>query len=223
MVLALDHARDPLHPRTDIQKNEPVNRQIAFLDFDGTITTKDSLLEFIKFSKGSFRFYLGFLINSPWLLAYRTGIISNQRAKERILTWFFAGTRLDVFQDTCNRFAAKAIPGLIRPKALREIRRLRELGVEVVIVSASPANWLQPWTDEIGAALLATRLQTRSHPSLHLTGKILDRNCHGEEKICRIRESFDLSAYDKIIAYGDSSGDKPMLRLATHPFYKPFR
>jgi phosphatidylglycerophosphatase C len=211
-------------------------RQIAFLDFDGTITTKDSLLEFIKFSKGSLRFYLGFLMNSPWLIAYRARIISNQKAKERILTWFFRGTPLDVFQDTCNRFAATTIPALVRPKALKEIGLLQERGVEVVIVSASPASWLQPWTDRIGASLLATRLETRrdsptgqpvnpeaAAPIIRLTGKILDRNCHGEEKVRRIRESYDLSAYDKIIAYGDSSGDKPMLALATHAFFKPFR
>ena len=197
-----------------------MSRQIAFLDFDGTITTKDTLLEFIKFSKGSFRFYLGFLINSPWLLAWKARIISNQRAKERILTWFFGGVQLDHFQDTCNRFATTAIPGLIRPKALTEIRLLQEKGVEVVIVSASPANWLQPWTDQLGVGLLATRLETRNQT---VTGRILDRNCHGDEKVRRIRESYDLSAYDLVIAYGDSSGDKPMLALAANSFFKPFR
>jgi phosphatidylglycerophosphatase C len=204
-----------------------VNRQIAFLDFDGTITTKDTLLEMIKFSKGSFRFYLGFLINSPWLLAWKAGIISNQRAKERMLTWFFGGMQLDAFQDTCNRFAATAIPNLIRPKAIHEIRLLQAKAVEVVIVSASPANWLQPWTDRLGVALLATRLETSSHPGTpitpRLTGKIQNHNCHGEEKVRRIRESFDLSDYDHIIAYGDSKGDKPMLALAANSFFKPFR
>jgi HAD superfamily hydrolase (TIGR01490 family) len=197
-----------------------VNRQIAFLDFDGTITTKDTLLEMIKFSKGSFRFYLGFLINSPWLLAWKAGIISNQRAKERMLTWFFGGMQLDHFQDTCNRFASTAIPNLIRPKALSEIRLLQEKAVEVVIVSASPANWLQPWTDQLGTALLATRLETSNQT---VTGNILDRNCHGDEKVRRIRESYNLSDYDYIIAYGDSKGDKPMLALATSKFFKPFR
>jgi phosphatidylglycerophosphatase C len=210
-----------------------VSRQIAFIDFDGTITTRDSLLEFIKFSQGGFRFCLGFLINSPWLLAYQAGIISNQAAKDRILTWFFGGAPLDTFQDTCDRFAATAIPDLVRPKALREIRQLQEKGVEVVVVSASPANWLQKWAEDTGVALLATRLQTRDHPaaapqpglpvSTRLTGKILGRNCHGEEKVHRIRESYDLPSYDKIIAYGDSSGDKPMLALATIAFFKPFR
>ena len=56
-----------------------------------------------------------------------------------------------------------------------------------------------------------------------LTGKIENQNCHGEEKVNRINAAFDLSQYDEIYCYGDTKGDKPMLRLATFAFYKPFR
>src|SRR5882757_6217083 len=162
---------------------------IAFFDFDGTITTKDTLLEFIKFSKGRFRFYAGFLLNSPWLIAYRLGVISNQAAKERILTWFFGGCPLPLFQEQCESFAAGITPGLIRPKALKEIALLQEKGADIVIVSASPENWLQPWTQSLSIKLIATRLEIRDNA---LTGKILHRNCHGEEKCARIRESYSL-------------------------------
>lgn len=204
--------------------------RIAFFDFDGTITTRDTLLEFIRYSKGTPSFYFGFLINSPWLVAYRLKIISNQAAKQRILRWFFRNTPLADFDAVCHRFAAEVLPGLIRPKALEEITRLREKGFSVVIVSASPANWLQQWTTQIDATLVATQLETRSvttadpnaPTSLRLTGRILGRNCHGEEKVRRIRASYDLADYDDIYAYGDTKGDKPMLALAGHSFYKPF-
>jgi hypothetical protein len=62
---------------------------LLFFDFDGTITTKDTLLEFIKFSKGKLNFLSGFLIYSPFLVAYKLGIISNQSAKEKVLATFF--------------------------------------------------------------------------------------------------------------------------------------
>lgn len=35
-------------------------KQIVAFDFDGTITNRDTLLEFIKFAKGKTAFYLGF-------------------------------------------------------------------------------------------------------------------------------------------------------------------
>jgi phosphatidylglycerophosphatase C len=47
-----------------------VKRRIAFFDFDGTITTKDTLLEIIKFQKGTLRFYTGFLLCSPYIAAW---------------------------------------------------------------------------------------------------------------------------------------------------------
>lgn len=197
-----------------------MSQTIAFFDFDGTITTKDTLLEFIKFSKGKFRFYTGFALNSPWLIALKLKLISNQAAKERILTWFFRKSPLDEFQQTCDRFAAGIIPGLIRPKALREINILKEKGVPVVIVSASPENWIRPWTGPNSIDLIATRLEARNNK---LTGKIQGRNCHGTEKVQRINQTFHLSDYTAVYAYGDTTGDKPMLRLATNAFYKPFR
>src|SRR5215469_1262818 len=126
-----------------------MSRRIAFFDFDGTITTHDTLLEFIRFSKGTPSFLLGFFLNSPWLVAYRLKLISNHAAKQRILSWFFRKTPVSDFDAACSRFATDALPGFIRPKALSEIALLREKGFTVVIVSASPENWLRQWADQV--------------------------------------------------------------------------
>jgi len=195
-------------------------RRIAFFDFDGTITTKDTLLEFIKFHRGTTRFYTGFLINSPFLVAYKLGVISNHVAKEKVLRYFFRKMPLDRFQQQADIFATEIIPGLIRKKALTEIKKLQESGAEVVVVSASASNWIQKWSESVGVTLIATQLEIRNDT---ITGKISGRNCHGKEKVRRIQSSFDLSQYDEIYCYGDTKGDKPMLSLATFSFYQPFR
>lgn len=197
-----------------------MSQTIAFFDFDGTITTKDTLLEFIKFSHGRLRFYIGFAINSPWLIAFKLKLIPNQTAKERVLSWFFRGADLAAFQKKCDQFASNILPGLIRPKALEEIQLLRQKNATIVIVSASPENWIRPWTGSISVKLIATRLATKEET---LTGRILDHNCHGAEKVRRIKEAYQLQDYTSIYAYGDSSGDRPMLQLAHSAFYKPFR
>jgi phosphatidylglycerophosphatase C len=219
MVLALDHAHHKKHPGIYFQKTKNVNRRISFFDFDGTITTKDTLLEFVKHSKGAFRFYLGFLLTSPWMLAYKLKVISNHKAKERFLSFFFRHRPMEEFQQACESFATTIIPRLIRPKALTEIARLRDAGAEIVIVSASPENWIRPWADKMGVKLLSTRLAVKDD---RLTGKIMGRNCHGEEKVRRIKEAYDLADYDEIYAYGDTKGDLPMLHIAKISFYKPF-
>ena len=197
-----------------------MKKRIAFFDFDGTITTRDTLVEIIKFYKGSFKFNLGFIINSPFIIAWKAGIISNQAAKEKILHYFFGRLPVKTFQQRCDEFAVTQIPLLIRPKAMEEIEKLRASGAEVVIVSASAENWIQQWCSLHNLQLLGTKLQVKNDM---LTGKIDNLNCHGEEKVNRIKAAFDLSQYDEIYCYGDTKGDKPMLGLATFSFYKPFR
>lgn len=201
--------------------------KIAFFDFDGTITTKDTLLEFIRHSKGNTRFYLGFLLTSPWLVAYKIKLISNQTAKEKVLRFFFRHTPVDRFEQQCLLFSRDVLPRLIRPKALEEITKLKAAGADVVIVSASPENWIRAWTDAIDAELLATRLETApdKDPAKppRLTGMILAANCHGEEKVRRILEAYTLENYQEIYTYGDTGGDRHMLKLGTVSFYKPFR
>ena len=202
-----------------------MSQRIAFFDFDGTITTKDTLLEFIRFCKGNARFNLGFLLNSPWLIAMKLKLISNQKAKERILTHFFGKQPVTRFKQQCEAFSNEALPSLIRPKALTEFNRLREAGATIVIVSASPEDWIEHWAAQQGAELIATRLAIRTDAkgSQRLTGRIEGANCHGEEKVNRIRQRFALPEYKEIYAYGDTGGDKPMLQLGTASFFKPFR
>lgn len=197
-----------------------MKKGIAFFDFDGTITRKDTLLEFIKFCKGHLSFYIGFIIHTPALIAYKIGLITNQQAKEKILHHFFSNISVHEFQKLCDDFEKKVLPGIIRQKANNEIKRLKEKGFTIVIVSASPGNWIRGWADVNDLELIATKLSIENN---NITGKISGLNCHGIEKVRRIKERYKLGDFDKIYAYGDSSGDKPMLALAHHSFMKPFR
>ena len=197
-----------------------MNRVIAFFDFDGTITTKDSLLEFIKYVKGDTAFYFGFFLHLPVLILYKLQIVPNQRAKEIILRYFFGKMNSEIFTNHCEQFIKDKLPSLLRPKALHEIKKLKDGGAEVVIVSASPENWLKSWCDSAGVKCLATKLIVAENK---ITGRIDGKNCHGAEKVNRIKASFKLEDFSSIYAYGDTRGDRHMLSLAHIRFYKPFR
>ena len=196
-----------------------MKKGIAFFDFDGTITTKDSFLEFIKFSQGSVAFWSGFLLLSPYLIAFKAGIISNQKAKECVLRYYFKNVTLEVFSRKCREFSEAVIPKLLRAKALERIQWHKENGMEVVLVSASPENWLKDWCAQMDIQLIGTKLELQAD---RITGNISGRNCHGDEKVRRIKEQFNLSDYQAVYAYGDTSGDRPMLALAQFPFMREF-
>lgn len=197
----------------------PVKKRLVLFDFDGTITTKDTFIEFIRFYHGNFKFASGLGFMLPVLLLYKFKIIPNWKAKEIVLTWFFKGQDEDRFNKICREFSTSVLPRLIRPGALAELKKYGNES-EIVVVSASAENWVSPWCKENNLKIIATELETIQGK---LTGKINGKNCFGEEKAIRILERYSLASYDEIIAYGDSSGDKEMLALAHKHFYKPFR
>lgn len=197
-----------------------MKKRLVLFDFDGTITTKDTFLEFIRFYHGSSRLYLGFLMHSPLLILMKLKVVPNWRAKEKILEWYFKGETEEEFNRKGLEFCRTVVPGLVRPKAVEEIKKHLSEGAVVSIVSASAENWVKPWCEFYGLNCLATRLEVNNGK---ITGKIQGVNCYGAEKENRIRACYDLSGYDEIFAYGDTSGDLEMLALAGNQHYKPFR
>ena len=137
-----------------------------------------------------------------------------------MLAYFFGKMPQEVFAKYCSDFSTEVLPSLIRSKAREEILKLKLAGAEVVVVSASPENWLHLWCQQMSVGCIATKLLVKEEK---ITGKINGYNCYGDEKVRRIKEEFDLSSFSSVYCYGDTPGDMPMLSLAHIRFYKPFR
>jgi len=197
-----------------------MKKKLVLFDFDGTITTKDTLLEFVLFYRGKYALLTGGLVLAPILTLHMLKLIQNWRAKQFFLAWYFRGEPIDIFNARCRQFADEKIPQLVRPGALAAIEQYQREGHTVVVVSASAENWVKPWCDHHNLICLATQLEVKNN---RVTGNISGKNCYGPEKCSRISEKFTLADYEEVIAYGDSSGDKEMLALAHKRFYKPFR
>ena len=67
---------------------------IAAFDFDGTITTKDTLFDFIKFYVGNKNLFKGLIFLSPILVLYKLGFIRNDIAKQKLFAYFFNNRRM---------------------------------------------------------------------------------------------------------------------------------
>lgn len=196
-----------------------MKKGLALFDFDGTITTHDTLFEIIKFQKGEFRFWTGMLVLSPMLLLMKAGLIENARAKEITLQHFFKGLSIAEFAQKCNDFTLQALPKLMRPEALAKIKHHQQNNDRIIIVSASAVDWIEPWSKTKNIELLASRLEKKDG---RITGKLESLNCNGPEKVNRIKAHLNLDEYSPIYAYGDSSGDREMLQLADYPFLRKF-
>mgnify|MGYP003992098247 CR=1 FL=1 len=193
---------------------------IALFDFDGTITTDDSLIRFIRFVVGDLKTLWGMVFLSPMLVVYKLKLIPNYKAKQMMLSYFFKGMDKQQFQKIAEEYSLKHIDTILRPKAMEKITWHKELGHKVIVVSASIECWIRPWCDQNGLDLIATKIEVKDGL---ITGKFLTKNCYGIEKASRVKEAYNLDDYDYIYAYGDSRGDKELLELADKSFYKPFR
>jgi phosphatidylglycerophosphatase C len=197
-----------------------MSRKLVLFDFDGTITTKDTLVEFVHFYRGRRKYLTGMFMLAPYMALFLFRLIPNWKAKQYFLSHYFSGEKIADFNSRCLDFSTKVLPVLIRPQALEAIRKYRRENTTIAVVSASAENWVKPWCDQQGIHCLATRLEVKDGI---ITGKLEGRNCYGDEKVCRIQENFDVTAFQEVLAYGDSAGDKEMLDLAHKKYYKPFR
>ena len=193
-------------------------KNIAFFDFDGTITTKDSLFVFVKFAVGKWRFYKGLVARCWILFGYMLGLCSNTYAKQSLMRYFFKGYSAREFALLCENFQT-TLCGILRIKKMKKIAWHKDRGDIVVVVSATFEEYLKPFCQNLGLECLATRLEVVDGV---LSGKFGTPNCYGEQKAVRIRASYDIVQYEEIYAYGDSKGDLAMLALATQRFYKKF-
>ncbi|MDI6786542.1 MAG: HAD-IB family hydrolase [bacterium] len=189
---------------------------LSLFDFDGTITKKDSFIDFIIYAVGLINFILGIFFLSPALLAFKLKIIPNWKAKELFLSYFFKGWNKLDFDIWVSRYSKEKLPNIIRQKALDRIQWHKMQGDKIVIVSASMESWLKEWCEKYDLELISTKLEIKNNK---ITGKILNKNCYGIEKVKRIREKYNLEDYDIIYAYGNSSGDKEMLGLANEKYF----
>lgn len=194
---------------------------IAVFDFDGTITQKDTLLEFIKSSKGKWQCYFGFLLFSPLLVAMKLNLYPNWKAKQQLYSFYYKGISIEKFNYWGNKFSVE-IDKIVRPKALEAFKLHKKNGDKIVIVSASIENWIKHWATKEGVdVVLATQIEISKNELL--TGKFFSKNCYGHEKVARFLKMFPNRNNYKLIVYGDSPGDKELMEIADKSYYNKFK
>jgi len=192
------------------------DKRVFVFDFDGTLTTRDTLIAFICFARGTVWFLCCLFLLLPRLVLMKLRLIDNGRTKERLFSRCFKGMEEKAFGELCRRFAATAKPRIIRQEIWSVMENAIAKGCPVYIVSASVDNWVAPFFDPTPLVnVVGTRVETAGG---RLTGRFLTPNCYGPEKVRRLKEALpDLDSERShyfITAYGDSRGDKEMLAYA---------
>ena len=196
-----------------------MTRAAAFFDLDKTVIAKSSALAFGR------PFFQGGLINRRAVLksAYAQFVFSQAGADadqmERMrsqITAMTTGWDVEVVHDIVRETLHEIVDPLVYAEAADLIEAHRAAGREIVIVSSSGAEMVEPIGEMLGAdRVVATRMVTEDG---RYTGEI-SFYAYGENKAVALRELADEHGYDlsACYAYSDSVTDLPMLEAVGHP------
>ena len=198
----------------------PPSTTIAAFDFDGTLTTRDSLFRFISWRRRRTEVALDLVKTLPLLALYSARVVGNETHKMALFARAFRDMPADAFERRARDFARSELPRMIRAEALERVRFHQQRGDRVVLVSASPTDWIVPWAVSEGITEIIGNHAEVSDG--RVTGRLAGANCYGPEKLRRLlalnpeRESYTL------FAYGDGRGDRELLAAANHAYYRRF-
>ena len=201
------------------------SRPVAAFDFDGTLLAGDTLMILHRLLRSPWGQLIDGLQLLPDLLLWKSGQRSTDWFKQMFL-------RLILDQRMCNRSAkqnemlygltlANALWDRLRPEALARLEWHRQQGHRLIIISASPRLLVQPIADRLSVELIATETNKPCHTE---TIRLISANCKGQQKVERLKDCLQQTLeHLELHAYGDSRGDRELLRCATHPHWRSFK
>lgn len=195
-------------------------RTAAFFDLDKTVIAKSSALAFSR------SFYQGGLINRRAVLksayaqfVYLAGGADHDQMERmrQYLSAMCTGWSVAQVKEIVAETLHELIDPLVYDEAVTLIEEHHSAGRDVVIVSSSGSEVVEPIGEMIGAdRVIATRLVVEDG---RYTGEI-DFYAYGENKAKAIQELSATEGYnlDRSYAYSDSATDLPMLDAVGHPY-----
>ncbi len=193
-------------------------KKLYCFDFDGTLTYKDTMFLFLKFYNPT-KFRTQFIRHIPLFILLKLKLADTEKVKKSFIGSVLKGQLQSKIEEKSIQFFEENFPSIFRENALEFIKNIDRENTRSFIVTASLDIWTKPFADKLGMMLIATKGEFKNGI---FTGNFIGKNCNGEEKLVRIKKEISGEKYDKIIAFGDTSGDKQMLQWANEGHYRFF-
>ncbi len=200
----------------DILNSEQI---VAYFDFDGTLTTRDTLIPFLLYTCGFGKFikYLPLLFS--WVVLYVCKLIDNEKLKERTLKVMIGGKSYGELDVVAKKFAKFKLNTYLEPEIYAKMEWHIEQGHKVYIVSANLELYLKYWIKQHQlSGIIATEIEFVDELC---TGKLSTKNCYGPQKPLRVKQylqQYGLN-YKYSYGYGNSRGDYELLDMVDEGYF----
>lgn len=193
-------------------------KKLYLFDFDGTLTYKDTMFLFLKFYN-PVKYSAEFLRHIPLFILVKLKLADAEKVKKSFISSILEGESQSKIEKKSRNFFEENYPKIIRENALDFIKNIDRENTESYLVTASLDIWVKPFAEKFGMKLVATKAEFSDDI---FTGNFVGNNCNGKEKVARIKEEIGDKKFGKIIAFGDTSGDKPMFKFANESHFRFF-
>ena len=193
-------------------------KKLYFFDFDGTLTYKDTMFLFLKFYNPS-KFNTQFIKYIPLFILVKMKLGDVEKIKRSFIGSILKGQTRSKIERKAQEFFDQSYPEIIRENALEFIKNIDPDNTESYLVTASLDIWVKPFAEKFKMNLIATKAEFKDDV---FTGKFVGKNCNGREKLVRIQSEIAGKKYDKSIGFGDTDGDKEMLKWVDEQQFKFF-
>jgi len=186
-----------------------MTENVAFFDFDKTITKKDTLKPLALYISRIKNNPISFYIFLFYCLCFKLRIIPNRKLKELFLKLFFDGYSVDRLKDLIFKFEEDFIKMNLNQNIFTEFVNYVRNGSSVFIVSSNLRIFLENLTILKDANIIATEVE---YNKINNTYKLRGDICSGLEKINRLKQMFGYQIFEKAIFYGDKE-DEMLLKI----------
>ena len=188
---------------------------VAF-DFDGTITSTDTLRLFLTRIRSRRALAGTFFRHAPRVALALRGGPARDAAKALICLDVLGGLTHEEAEAAAVATAQVVERSWIRPDARARIHWHLAAGHRIIVVSASFDAYVRRVAATLGIEeVIATRWEVDARTGV-LSGRLDGPNVRGEAKVALLADHLD-GPCDLDYAYGNSSGDTAMLARARHP------
>jgi phosphatidylglycerophosphatase C len=186
--------------------------RLVFFDFDGTLTTRDTILPlglFLARSQSTRSLRAARLAGALLLLKLR--VLSNHAFKEAFCRCLLTGESEERIEHLSREFATRYVQGILRTPVVRMLGEHRRAGDEVYVVSSNFRFLLRQLPPSLETdGVIATEPEMIDG---RYTGRLAGPACAGPNKLARLLARFGRERVKQAVAYGDSEDDRQLLEF----------
>lgn len=194
------------------------SKEIIVFDFCKTIVNIESADDFcifaLKSQKKTLLYIFSKIINS---FLIKKILLSLDVNIKKLLLSLLKGIPKNHLKKIGKKYSEIIKQDYLNSEIFKKFLSANEQDKEILVISAGYSIYLKPFFSKYECSIIANDFL---YTDGIFTGKIIKKDCYGEEKLLRLREHF--SELSKIViedCYSDSMSDLPIFNISKNKFF----